>query len=66
MKDSKIELHLDILSVFWIIASIVSAGFGFTFGTFGFGLGLFGGTLCWLVIIVYRWWTKIIDEEKPS
>ena len=36
MKDSKIELHLDILSVFWIIASIVSAGFGFTFGTFGF------------------------------
>ena len=55
MKDSKIELHLDILSVFWIIASIVSAG-----------LGLLGGTLCWLVIIVYRWWTKIIDEEKPS
>ena len=42
MKDSKIELHLDILSVFWIIASIVSAGFGFTFGTFGIGLGLLG------------------------
>ena len=57
MKDSKIELHLDILSVFWIITSIVSAGYG---------LGLLGGTLCWLVIIVYRWWTKIIDEEKPS
>ena len=66
MKDSKIELHLDILSVFWIIASIVSAGFGFTFGTFRFGLELLGRTLCWLVIIVYRWWTKIIDEEKPS
>ena len=66
MKDSKIELHLDILSVFWIISSIVSAGFGFTFGTFWFGLGLLEGTLSWLVIIVYRWWTKIIDEEKPS
>ena len=57
MKDSKIELHLDILSVFWIISSIVSAGFG---------LGLLEGTLCWLVIIVHRWWTKIIGEEKPS
>ena len=49
-----------------IITNKFEAGFGFTFGTFGFGLGLLGGTLCWLVIVVYRWWTKIIDEEKPS
>ena len=51
MKDSKIELHLDILSVFWIISSIVSAGFGFTFGTFGFGLGLLGG----IVLVSYHY-----------
>ena len=65
MKDSKVELHLDVLSVFWIITYIVASAFGFKMGTSEFGFILLGGTLCWLVIIIYRWWqTHPSDKEK--
>ena len=65
MKDSKVELHLDVLSVFWIITYIVASGFGFRMGTPEFGFILLGGTFCWLVIIIYHWWkTHPSDKEK--
>ena len=48
MKDSKVELHLDVLSVFWIITYIVVSGFGFRMDTPEFGFILLGGTSLFL------------------